>query len=52
MFDQIIIVIDKEKTDKQIVFLKEGIIEYVEVFESKHHNQYLNLDITEYKFLQ
>lgn len=52
MFDQIIIVVDKEKTDRQIVFIKDCIIEFVEVFEYTHHGQYLNLDITEFKFLQ
>jgi hypothetical protein len=52
MFDKIIITIDNEKTDRMITFLKDGIIEFHEVFESIHHNEYLNLDITEYKFIQ
>jgi hypothetical protein len=52
MFTKIIIIIDQNKTDKQIVFINNGFIEYVEVFEPKYHNQYINLDITEYEFLQ
>ena len=51
MFDQIIITIDSERTDKFITFLKEGIIEFHEVFVPKYHNEYLNLDITEFKFI-
>ena len=52
MFDKIIITIDSERTDKFITFLKEGIIEFHEVFVPKYHNEYLNLDITEFKFIR
>ena len=48
-FDQIIInVVNNNFT--QIVFIKDCIILFVEPFESKHHNEYLNLDITEFQF--
>lgn len=48
-FDQIIInVVNNHFT--QIVFIKDGIILFVEPFESKHHNEYLNMDITEFQF--
>ena len=30
----------------QIVFIKDGFIEFVEPFELKHHGEYLNLDVT------
>ena len=52
MFDQIIITIDKELTDKYITFIKDGVIEYHGIFEHKYHSKYLNLDITEFKFKQ
>lgn len=30
----------------QIIFITDGVIDFVEPFELKHHSKYLNLDIT------
>ena len=38
-------------TFNQIIFIKDGVIEFVEPFESKHLSEYLNLDITNFKQL-
>jgi hypothetical protein len=46
---EIIINVQDDKLT-QIVFLINGFIEFVEPFEIKHHSQYLNLDITVFKF--
>ena len=48
-FDEIILnVVDNKIT--QVTFIKNCIILFVEPYEPKFHNKYLNLDITNYKF--
>jgi hypothetical protein len=49
-FTEIIITYYKDSsTFNQIVFISEGIIDFVEPFELKHHHEYLNLEITKFK---
>lgn len=48
-FDQIIFnVVDNAIT--QVVFFKDSVILFVEGYEPKYHDEYMNLDITEYQF--
>ena len=51
MFDEILITV-RDNSFNQIAFINNGIIEFVEPYEMKYHMEYLNLDITEFKFLQ
>jgi hypothetical protein len=51
MFDEIIINVRNNEFN-QIVFIKDCVIEYVGPYEPKYHSEYLNLDITIFKFLQ
>lgn len=51
MFDEIKIIETLGKTDKQIVFISNGFIEYVEVYENSH-NEWIDFSIVEYIFLQ
>lgn len=51
MKDQILIIETVGLTDRQIVFISDGIIENVEVY-SKSHDEWIDFDIVEYKFLQ
>lgn len=51
MFDRIIITMVNDRFH-QIIFINNGVIEFVEPFEVKHHMEYLPLEITEFKILQ
>jgi hypothetical protein len=51
MFDEILITV-RNNQFHQIAFINNGTIEFVEPYEMKHHMEYLNMDITEFKFLQ
>jgi hypothetical protein len=51
MFEEIIIIV-KNNEFYQIVFIQDCIILHVEHYEREHHSQYLNLDITKFRFLQ
>lgn len=47
MWTEIIINYYKDSDSfNQIIFIKDGFIDFVEPFELKHHSEYLNLDIT------
>lgn len=37
------------KCFNQIIFITNGFIDFVEPFELKHHSEFLNLDITNFK---
>lgn len=50
MFDEIMITILGDKYH-QIAFIKNGMYEFVEPYEPKYHNEYLNLDITTFKLI-
>lgn len=50
MYTEIIITYYKDSNNfNQIILITDGVIDFVEPFELKHHAQYLNLDITTFK---
>jgi hypothetical protein len=51
MLDRIVIIETVGKTDRQIVFISNGFIENVEVYE-KSHDEWIDFSIVEYTFLQ
>jgi hypothetical protein len=51
MYDKIIISVLNDRFH-QIIFFNNGLIEFVEPYEVKHHMEYLPLEITEFQFLQ
>ena len=48
-WSEIIVSIYKSKPH-QIAFIKDGVIEFVEPYEEKHHKEYLSLSITTFEF--
>lgn len=51
MYKEIVITVVEDRFDKIAFIDNDGLYEYVGPFEPKYHNEFLNLDITVFKFL-